>query len=411
MARISLFHPAFEAPGGAELLCLRQAQIVQQEGHRTDLVTMKYDPAIWEPMLDGLPLRVASYRGKTDAFVFYNKILKRRMRGRRACKLMRRSDVAVAHNYPCNNMLGHAVKPKRRVWQCNEPPRRLHARLSNPRLTAHAESLTEPPTDLVTGLWQTALQHQDEVYAGDTREAAVAREDIETTRQLDYIYAISEFSRDNAKAIYGRCGDEVVYPIVDFPKPAARPSGRDRSEGLQVLIHTRLEMHKNVDAAIRGFAAFHRRHPDAFLHIVGNGPLREQLEEIAAEQLPDRPFRFHGYLPQAELDAVYARCSVFVLLTLDEPFGLVYPEAAARGLLLIGSDHGGPREILADGELGHCINPFSPAALVEALEECASFTDAEIDARRTAADRACRSRYSRDAVLPHLLDAWLKHEG
>ncbi len=411
MARISLFHPAFQTPGGAELLCLRQAQVVAQEGHRTDLVTMKYDPEIWGPKLDGMRVRVAKYRGNTDAFVFYSKRLKQQMRGRRACKFMRRSDVAVAHNYPCNTMLGQAVRPKRRVWQCNEPPRRLHARLANPRLTGHAEAFEGEPTDLVTGLWQVAIADQDRYYGSEKREARLAHYDIEMTQQLDYVYAISEFSRDNVKAIYGRCGDEVVYPIVEFPEPVTRRSGRDRADGLHVLIHTRLEMHKNVDAAIRGFAAFHRSQPNAHLHIVGNGPLREDLEAIAAQALPPEAYRFHGYLPQAELDEVYARCTVFVLLTLDEPFGLVYPEAAARGLLLIGSDHGGPLEIIDDGQLGHCVDPFAAEALVAALEECSAYSDEELDRRREKADLACRSRYSREAVLPLLLDAWLKHEG
>jgi glycosyltransferase involved in cell wall biosynthesis len=113
--------------------------------------------------------------------------------------------------------------------------------------------------------------------------------------------------------------------------------------------------------------------------------------------------RFHGYLPEQDLKSVYETCDVFALLTLDEPFGMVYPEAAAKGLLLVGPDHGGPLEILAGGAHGWTIDAFSPEALCEALEQIWSLDDAEVDRRREAADRACRDRFGLAAVGPLLM--------
>ena len=90
---------------------------------------------------------------------------------------------------------------------------------------------------------------------------------------------------------------------------------------------------------------------------------------------------------------------------MDEPFGMVYPEAAARGLLLIGPDHGGPMEILDGGRLGSTVDALSPAALVDVLCEIASLSSAEVDRRREAADRACRQRYAREFVGDKLVDS------
>ena len=99
---------------------------------------------------------------------------------------------------------------------------------------------------------------------------------------------------------------------------------------------------------------------------------------------------------------MYDACDVFALLPLDEPFGMVFPEAAARGLLMIGPDHGGPLEILDSGRLGWCVDAFSPEALAQALSQVASLSDAEADRRRAQADHACRARFAEAVVGPQL---------
>jgi glycosyltransferase involved in cell wall biosynthesis len=137
--------------------------------------------------------------------------------------------------------------------------------------------------------------------------------------------------------------------------------------------------------------------------VVGAGPFLNRLETLAGSLCPAGSIRFHGYLPDEELRRVYEACDVFALLTLDEPFGMVYPEAAAKGLLMVGPDHGGPMEILDGGRLGWVVDAFSPEALAEALEQIWSLDDAEVDRRREAADRACRARYGVETVGPQLM--------
>jgi glycosyltransferase involved in cell wall biosynthesis len=226
--------------------------------------------------------------------------------------------------------------------------------------------------------------------------------DLENTRKLDAIYAISEYSRDNVRRVYGRDDAGVIYPVVRFPPPRPHRSGLDR-RGLQVLTHSRLETTKNVDTVIRGFARFVARQPESQLHVVGEGAQRANLEKLARTLQISQSVRFHGYLPEKELDSVYDACDVFALLTLDEPFGMVFPEAAARGLLLVGPDHGGPLEIMDGGRLGWPCDPFSPEALSEVLLAVSGLTDADVDRRRNTADRACRDRYSESVIGPQLL--------
>ncbi len=404
--RVVFFHPAFEAPGGAEVLCVREAALLRAGGADVGLVTLAYDPEVWAERLDGIPVQLARKRHWTDAFVFYSRRGKLRVRGWRACRHMRNCDVAVAHNYPCNAMLGASMISGRKVWQCNEPVRRLHVREANPRLTERVEALTPGAQveDFSSRSWPLVLDDYDRAIEHGRSRAEEIRFDRDMTQRLDHIYAISEYSRDNARRIYGRCAEEVVHPLVRFPEGRWNRS-RPAAERLQVLAHSRLETHKNIDVVLRGFALFARERPGAHLHIVGEGPLREPLQQLAAELMPADRFTFYGYLAQAELDAVYARSDALALLTLDEPFGMVFPEAAARGLLLIGPDHGGPFEILQGGELGWCVDPFSPPALAEALEQVGALSAGEAERRRSEADRICRERFAVETILPKLQHA------
>ncbi len=401
MTRIAMFHPAFGVPGGAEFLCIEEALYLRGAGEEVSLVTMEFDPERWNHRIQGLPVRVAPKRKWTDIFGGLTKMAKLRTRGRRAAGLMRDFEVIVAHNHPCNAMLGVSDIPGRKVWQCTKPPRGLHPREANPRLTGQLEAKGGPGEDASTRLWAKILEDHKRDEARGSSRIIRTRFDIEQTAKLDHIYAISEFSRDNARMIYGRCGEEVVYPIVRVPEGGHARAGLDRS-GLQVLVHSRQEILKNIDTVIRGFARFQAKHPGAHLHLVGEGPARPDLEELAARLIPTGSCTFHGYLSTEKLKEVYDRCDVFALLTLDEPFGMVYPEAAAKGLLMIGPDHGGPFEILEGGKLGWCVDPFDPAALTQALEEVWALPDAEVGRRREEADRVCRARFSEAVIGPQL---------
>ena len=400
--RLAIFHPGFETLGGAELLAASEALFYQDQGLRPELVTLSFNEARWRSKLPGIPVKVVAKRHWTDLFQAWNRMGKLVSRGRRAAEALKDYDLVVAHNFPASTMLGAADIPARKIWQCNEPPRGIHRRQANPNLDARSRALTGPPLEDATRAFLPDAQKHDRWMARNSVQRARRDYDLAAAARLDLIYAISEFSRDNARAIYGRCAEEVVYPIVRFPEGGRTRRGLERSVR-RILVHSRLEILKNVDTVIRGFALFAKASPvPCELHVVGEGPRKEDLQKLAEELCPGAA-TFHGFLPTEDLRAVYEACDVFALLTLDEPFGMVYPEAAAKGLLLVGPDHGGPLEILDGGRLGWAVDAFSPEALCQALEEIWSLDDEEAERRRQAADTACRARFSLEAVGPKLL--------
>jgi glycosyltransferase involved in cell wall biosynthesis len=402
--RMAVFHPAFESVGGAEILAATEACFYRDQGVAPDMVTLGYDPLCWGPRLAGIPVRVIEKRHWTDLLSGWSRMAKLQQRGKRAAEILRDYDLVVAHNFPASALLGAAPMRGRKVWQCNEPPRGIHMREANPSLTSRLEASGGHSPEAATKRFQKNLASHDLSMGRSSSARARKTYDLEAIRSLDQIYAISEFSRDNARRIYGRCDDRVIYPIVRFPEGGFSRRGLERSVR-RVLIHSRLEVLKNIDTVLRGFSLFQQASPvPCELHVVGEGPSREVLESLAREICTPGSVRFHGYLSDQDLKTVYEICDVFALLTLDEPFGMVYPEAAAKGLLLIGPDHGGPLEILDGGALGWTIDAYSPEALCEALGQIWSLDDAEVDRRREAADRTCRSRFSLATLGPLLME-------
>jgi glycosyltransferase involved in cell wall biosynthesis len=401
--RIALLHPSFAVSGGAEFLIASQAMSLVADGMDLRLVTMAYDAARWSSRMVGVEVRTFPKRHWLDALMPWDRIGKIRRRALAAAPDLQDRDVVLAYNFPANDMLGCLNLPARTIWQCNEPPRGLHVREANPILCARVDASGGRYLEDATAAFAPRLRRFDQSLSGRSGLRARRQFDLDTTARLDTLFAISDFSRDNAKRIYGRCEEEPIYPVVRFPEGGRSRRGLDRS-GLQVLVHSRLEVLKNIDTVLRGFAGFQRTCPGARLHVVGEGAHQPQLKALAKELLPPSSYRFHGYLPDAELRTVYEGCDAFALLTLDEPFGMVYPEAAAKGLLLVGPDHGGPLEILDGGRLGWAIDAFSPEALCQALQQIWSLDDAEVDRRRETADQACRSRFSVSAIGPQLMN-------
>jgi glycosyltransferase involved in cell wall biosynthesis len=397
--RIGFVHPKFKGVGGAENLIAAQASYLRRQGYEISLVSRVYDAQRWHGALADVALH--DFHENT----WFDWLLPRATRLERAVprleRLVRDCDLVIAHNFPSCALLGRAQLPNvPRAWYCNEPNRALHLIDANPYL--HARLRATPAQSYAERAYESKLRwyRWNERYDGRIRR--LRELDRQSTGQLEIICANSEYTRDNVRRTYQRSDARVIYPIVQFPRHGRNRAGLDRSRGLQILTHGRLDPVKNVDHVLRGFALYRGRVPGTQLHVVGVGPERKHLLALTRELGLDDAVRFHGFLPQAELERVYDACDVFALTPVDEPFGMVFPEAAARGLLLVGPNHAGPNEILDGGRLGWTCDAFEPAALAEVFERVAASSDADVNAMRTRADAACRSRYSEVAIGPQL---------
>jgi D-inositol-3-phosphate glycosyltransferase len=143
-----------------------------------------------------------------------------------------------------------------------------------------------------------------------------------------------------------------------------------------VLQLGRMVPRKGVDNVIRGVAALKRRGVRARLCIVGGAtevpdaaatPEIGRLLDVAREAgVSDRVF-FAGQRPREALPAYYAACDVFVTTPWYEPFGITPVEAMACARPVIGSNVGGIKTTVVDGETGYLVPPHDPRALADRL--------------------------------------------
>jgi len=75
-----------------------------------------------------------------------------------------------------------------------------------------------------------------------------------------------------------------------------------------------------------------------------------------------------GFVPAADLPALYAAADVFVMPSLEEGFGMTVVEALAAGTPVVGTRVGAIDEIVDDGVHGAVVDPNDPAGLAAALE-------------------------------------------
>jgi glycosyltransferase involved in cell wall biosynthesis len=107
--------------------------------------------------------------------------------------------------------------------------------------------------------------------------------------------------------------------------------------------------------------------PDPYLLIVGSGEERARLERLAKET-HQGDIRFVGFRNQTELPPFYDLCNVFVLPSVDEPWGLAVNEAMNAGRPIIVSDRVGcQKNLVHDGVNGLVIEAGDVHALAQAL--------------------------------------------
>ena len=130
----------------------------------------------------------------------------------------------------------------------------------------------------------------------------------------------------------------------------------------------RLASGKGLDDLLRAFALVRRDHP-AQLVLVGDGPLRGEVETLAAELNVHASLHLAGNQakPLPYLDAM----DLFVLAVPAGSMSIALLEAMARGLPPV-ITFCGPEEAVVDGRTGLCAPPHDPEGLASVLSQLVS---------------------------------------
>ena len=143
-------------------------------------------------------------------------------------------------------------------------------------------------------------------------------------------------------------------------------------DDLVVTCVGRLAPEKNLTTLVAAFEAIRREQPRARLVLVGDGPMRKELQARCPDAI------FAGQRIGADLATHYASADLFLFPSVTETFGNVTTEAMASGLAVVAFDYAAAQRLVRHGENGAVV-PFDDTAAFVAT------------AARTASDLArCR---------------------
>jgi len=132
----------------------------------------------------------------------------------------------------------------------------------------------------------------------------------------------------------------------------------------------RLNWAKDQAGLIRAYRRVRQQCPDAVLVLIGEGSLRAQLQQCAADEGVADGVHFMG--DRGDVRELLRGFDVFVLSSLSEGYSMALLEACAAGLPVVATDVGGNREIVRDGVNGRLVPASDPAALSAALVDLLS---------------------------------------
>jgi phosphatidylinositol alpha-1,6-mannosyltransferase len=169
------------------------------------------------------------------------------------------------------------------------------------------------------------------------------------------------------EALYGPLPSACICPLAtETDEPL--PSTPRRNGPPSVLIVGRIdaaENYKGHDALIAAWPAVIAAVPDARLVIAGGGSGVAAVRSLASASPAASSIDIRGFVPDADLPALWRDASVFAMPSRGEGFGLVYIEAMRQGLPVIASIHDGAREVNVDGETGFNVDLDQPEQLTE----------------------------------------------
>lgn len=150
-----------------------------------------------------------------------------------------------------------------------------------------------------------------------------------------------------------RLNDKVyVLPVAVTMANKSRSIRRPNTSAQRVLFVGRLVAQKNLETWLRVAALVADLNPATIFEIVGDGPLRPELEQLAQQLGIAQQVCFRGALAYDKLPEVYSSATLFLITSHYEGFGRVVVEAYLNALPVVGVHITGLEDIIEDGVTG-----------------------------------------------------------
>jgi glycosyltransferase involved in cell wall biosynthesis len=239
--------------------------------------------------------------------------------------------------------------------------------------------------------WRTRWAYYRVVHAAERR----------TLRCLSAVVANSRYTARIIQKQYGITSDKMHVCHKSVEPSQYAPALAIRAETVphppRVLFVGGNMQRKGLPTLIQAAPSVAQVVPDVEFWVAGRDAAQAAMESLCESLGVRARFQFLGLKPQGELLALYAQSDAFAMPSLTEAFGVVFLEAMACGLPVVGTRVGGVPEIVRDGENGLLVPPDDPPALAEALIRL--LTNPALRERMAASGLHTAQAFSVDAMM------------
>lgn len=234
----------------------------------------------------------------------------------------------------------------------------------------------------LTGVPYSVTPHAHDLYVD---QSFLARR----LADAEFVASPTDFNR-GFLAAYGGDRTSPVYLVrygIDLPAYRFRPRAPDPTGPVRALAVGGLKDYKGHRFLLEGVAGGGPELARVNLDLVGDGPLREELEWLVAKLGLEGRVTFHGALPEPAVIDLLDRADLFVLPSVitsngtSEGLPNVLIEALAAGVPAVATRVTGVPELIRDGETGLLAEPADAPDLARAIASLLADPDA---ARRRA---------------------------
>jgi len=214
-------------------------------------------------------------------------------------------------------------------------------------------------------------------------------------RKCQHVVVPSESMKEILTRDYGLQDRYTVIPTGIDMEPYRSGDGSDLRarrnwQDDKVLISIgRLAPEKNWETLLRAAAIVYRDRSDLHVVLIGDGPDKAALQDLAAELDIAERVTFTGELPFSQIPSYLKAADLFGFTSVTETQGLVTMEAMAAGLPVVAVDGSGTRDIVDNGEQGFLVPNDAKALaasitkLLESPERMAHFSANALEKAKT----------------------------
>jgi glycosyltransferase involved in cell wall biosynthesis len=228
----------------------------------------------------------------------------------------------------------------------------------------------------INALWVTTI-HSDpklDFVKGGLKGRIFTKLNLFAIKKIDFFFAVTDVFKQNLISL-GIPGEKIqtIYNGIDFTPPL-EPNTRIRNElnltdqDFVMTMVARLHPIKGHDTVFKAIKSLN--HPHLKLLLVGDGPMKEEIESMLDQLKLKNQVRMLGF--RKDIEQIYSSSDLALLASHSESFPLALLEAANQKVPIISTDVGGVRELLPTKEFGWVVPVQDSESYAQAIQEAYS---------------------------------------